>query len=102
MQDHDTVAPLAYTAEQAARALNISRSSVYALLADGTIKSSFIAGRRLIPVAELLALLRAEPTPEELAAAERRTRKAAAAVAVRRKRGAAANQNNAKPAGQAA
>ena len=99
---HDTIAPLAYTAEQAARALNISRSSVYALLADGTIKSSFIAGRRLIPVTELHALLRTAPTPEELAAAEKRTRRAVAAVAVRRKRAAAANENEMKPEGQAA
>lgn len=102
MHDHDTVAPLAYTAEQAARALNISRSSIYNLIAEGHLKATVVAGRRLIPVVELHALLGAEPSPKELAAAEKRTRKAAAAVAVRRKRATSANQNNAKPKGQAA
>ncbi len=86
MHDHDTVAPLAYTAEQAARALNISRSSIYNLIAEGSLKATMIAGRRLIPVAELQALLRAQPSAEDIAAAEKRQRKAAAAVAVKRKR----------------
>lgn len=86
MHDNDTVAPLAYSAENAARALGISRSSVYNLIAEGSLKATIVAGRRLIPAAELHALLRAQPSAEDLAAAEKRTRKAAAAVAVRRKR----------------
>ena len=86
MHDQDTVAPLAYTAEQAARALNIGRSSIYNLIAGGSLKATMIAGRRLIAVEELRALLRAQPSAEDIAAAEKRQRKAAAAVAVKRKR----------------
>jgi len=48
---------LAHSVEEAAHALGIGRSLVFALLKDGKLKSIKIGKRRLIPVVELQAFL---------------------------------------------
>jgi excisionase family DNA binding protein len=48
---------LAYSPAEAAKALGISRSKLYQKLDDGTIPSIKLDGRRLIRVADLVALL---------------------------------------------
>lgn len=48
---------LAVRINDACRALGLSRSSIYELIADGKLKSALIAGRRVIPVSELARLL---------------------------------------------
>lgn len=48
---------LALRVDEACSALGISRSSLYELIASGEVRTSRIAGRRLIPVKELERLL---------------------------------------------
>jgi excisionase family DNA binding protein len=52
-----TVAPLAYSPAQAARALGISRSTLYTLVKDGRIPIVKIGTRSVIRHAALLAFL---------------------------------------------
>ncbi|MFE2441576.1 helix-turn-helix domain-containing protein [Streptomyces sp. NPDC059426] len=47
------VAPLLYTPEEAAEALRIGRSTIYELMADGTLKYVMRGGSRRIRVADL-------------------------------------------------
>lgn len=42
---------------QAARALNVGRSTLYKLLANGTLRSVRVGRRRLIPLSEIARLL---------------------------------------------
>jgi len=51
------MAPLALNVDSFARAMNIGRTSVYAMIKSGQIKSVLIAGRRLIPFSEANRLL---------------------------------------------
>jgi len=51
------MAPLALNVDSFARAMNIGRTSVYAMIKSGQIKSVRIAGRRLIPFSETDRLL---------------------------------------------
>jgi excisionase family DNA binding protein len=78
-------APLLYTPAEAARALGISRSSLYVLLADGTIPSVRIGASRRIRRRELVAYadgLEAAPATQAErridSTRSRRTREAAA------------------------
>lgn len=48
---------LALRINDAASALGIGRSTLYALISKGEIKSAVIAGRRVVPVSELRRLL---------------------------------------------
>lgn len=48
---------LALRINEAASALGIGRSTLYALIAKGEVKSAVVAGCRLIPVSELRRLL---------------------------------------------
>lgn len=48
---------IALRINEACSALGIGRSSLYELIAAGEIKTSMVAGRRLIPVKELERLL---------------------------------------------
>ncbi|MFD7499969.1 helix-turn-helix domain-containing protein [Streptomyces sp. NPDC059850] len=47
------VMPLLYTPEEAAEALRIGRSTIYELMADGTLKYVMRGGSRRIRVADL-------------------------------------------------
>lgn len=53
----DVIEPLALSPAQAARALSLSRPSLYGLLNSGQLRSVRVGSRRLIPVAALRALL---------------------------------------------
>ena len=60
-------APLAYSLDDAARLVGVSRRHVYRLLAEGRLRSVLLGRRRLIAAAELARLLEvdaAEPSPE--------------------------------------
>ena len=48
---------LAVSVNEACRALNIGRTSLYELLAEKKLCSARVAGRRVIPVSELQRLL---------------------------------------------
>lgn len=48
---------LAVRINDACRALGVSRSSIYELIAQRKLKSALIAGRRVVPVSELERLL---------------------------------------------
>jgi excisionase family DNA binding protein len=48
---------LALRINEAASALGIGRSTLYALIAKGEVKSAVVAGCRLIPMSELQRLL---------------------------------------------
>ena len=48
---------LAYRVSEAAAAIGIGRSSLYELISEGKLKPVTIAGRRLVPRAELERLL---------------------------------------------
>ena len=86
MNDNIPLDRVAVTTDEAARLMGISRSSIFNMTRSGELKSTLVAGRRLIKYVDLQALMDGEATPEELAAAEKRQRKAVAAVAVKRKR----------------
>jgi len=47
----------AYRIDEAAAAIGLSRSTLYKLIAAGTLRSVKVGGRRLVPVASLEALL---------------------------------------------
>ena len=49
---------LAYRVNDAAKVAGLSRSSLYLLIGEGTLKSVLVAGRRLIPADALRDLLR--------------------------------------------
>lgn len=46
----DVLEPRALTVEQAARAIGLGRTSFYALIDDGAIRTVKIGGRRVVPV----------------------------------------------------
>lgn len=52
-----TVTPVAYSIAEALTALPISRTKLYELMNDGTIRTIRIGGRRLIPAAALHELI---------------------------------------------
>jgi excisionase family DNA binding protein len=52
-------AVLAYRVNDAARVAGLSRSSIYALIGAGKLRSILVAGRRLIPAEALRELMRA-------------------------------------------
>ena len=54
---------LALTVNEVAETLGVSRQSVYNALERGDLPSKRLAGRLLIPVADLLAFLDVSPTP---------------------------------------
>ena len=49
--------PMAYTVNQAARTMALSRTSIYALVARGDLRDVKVAGRRLILREDILRLL---------------------------------------------
>lgn len=53
-----TVAPIAYSVEQAAAAIGISRRSAFRRIASGDVRTVKLGGRRLVPAAELERLCR--------------------------------------------
>lgn len=54
---------LAYSVADAARVTGLGRTTLYALMADGTLPSRKIGKRRLIPAASLMRLIgQEEPT----------------------------------------
>jgi Helix-turn-helix domain len=54
------VEPMAYRINDAVRASGLSRSTLYVLIAEGTLPSRLISGRRLILRSDLEALVRGE------------------------------------------
>jgi excisionase family DNA binding protein len=54
------LAPISYRIEDAAKVTGISRSSLYALISDGTLRSVKAAGRRLILADDLRAFLESQ------------------------------------------
>ena len=53
---------LAYTMKDAAHAVSLSKSKLYLMIADGTLRSLKVAGRRLIPADALHDLLKPQMT----------------------------------------
>ncbi|MGE3810586.1 MAG: helix-turn-helix domain-containing protein [Candidatus Nanopelagicales bacterium] len=53
-QSIDVVAPILLTPEQAARALGLGRTTIYALLRDGELRSVRLGRSRRIPYASLV------------------------------------------------
>jgi excisionase family DNA binding protein len=51
---------LALRVDDAAKAIGLSRSSIYMLIGEGSLRSVRVAGRRLIPTDALRDLLRAQ------------------------------------------
>ena len=68
--------PLVVSASEGARALGISRASIYTLLSSGELPSLKVAGRRLIPVEALRDFVAQRSGAEGLA--ERTTEPSAA------------------------
>ena len=58
---HSTTPFLAYSIEQAADALGLSRAALCRLLANGTLRSVKIGRRRIVPASALHALVEGEP-----------------------------------------
>jgi excisionase family DNA binding protein len=48
---------LAYRIPEACAAIGLGRSKLYELINDGTIKTSLVGGRRVVPVQELERLI---------------------------------------------
>jgi excisionase family DNA binding protein len=48
---------LAYRIPEACAAIGLDRSKLYELINDGTIKTSLVGGRRVVPVRELERLI---------------------------------------------
>jgi excisionase family DNA binding protein len=69
--DHQIKDRLAVTVAEAARAIGISRSSMYAEINRGTIRTFKLAGRLLVPWAELDALIERWVRPEPNTEAEK-------------------------------
>ena len=69
--DHQIKDRLAVTVAEAARAIGISRSSMYAEINRGTIRTFKLAGRLLVPWAELEALMERWGQPEPNTEAEK-------------------------------
>jgi excisionase family DNA binding protein len=53
----DTVPRYAYSLDETARAINLSRSSLYELIDSGELKTVKLGRRRLVPRAELERIL---------------------------------------------
>ena len=60
IQTQGPIAPLAYRPNEAAKALNVGRTTVYALMNSGELHSIKVGGCRLIPVIALEAFLAGE------------------------------------------
>jgi|APSaa5957512493_1039668.scaffolds.fasta_scaffold375548_1 excisionase family DNA binding protein len=60
IQTQGPIAPLAYRPNEAAKALNVGRTTVYALMNSGELHSIKVGGCRLIPVTALEAFLAGE------------------------------------------
>mgnify|MGYP000409091997 CR=1 FL=1 len=60
IQTQGPIAPLAYRPNEAAKALNVGRTMVYALINSGELHSVKVGGCRLIPLATLEAFLNGE------------------------------------------
>lgn len=54
---HSPLAPLALRIDDAAAAVGLSRSTLYKLIAANKLRTVKVAGRRLIPVSALRALI---------------------------------------------
>ena len=59
-----TVERLAYSPAEAARALGLARSSLYAALTRGDLRSVLVGGRRLVPRSEIDRILTVDPLVE--------------------------------------
>jgi excisionase family DNA binding protein len=57
MLDQNSPTKLAYSIPEAAAAVSIGRSKVYALIAEGRLETRKIGKRTVIPTASLVALL---------------------------------------------
>lgn len=57
MSQSSTATKLAYSIPEAASAISIGRSKVYALIAEGRLETRKIGKRTVIPAASLIALL---------------------------------------------
>jgi len=51
------ITPLAYTVKAACRLLSISRSTLYVLASQGQLRLIKVAGRTLVPAAEIARLI---------------------------------------------
>src|SRR6185312_15703659 len=62
MAHPDTLARGAYSVEEAARALSLSRRTAYRLIATGELRTVKLRGRRLVPAAEPARLIGSQAT----------------------------------------
>lgn len=59
-RDDPPAPPIAVGVEEAARLIGVSRAAIYRMIANGTLPSSKVIGRRLIAVAALEQLFPTE------------------------------------------
>ncbi len=57
LKDTKETQRLAFTVKDAVDAIGLSRSKLYAMMKEGTLRSVLVGGRRLIPVDALRALV---------------------------------------------
>ena len=59
---HREFEKLAYQINEAVRVSGLSRTTIYELMKAGRLKTILVAGRRLVPAANLKALLSPDPS----------------------------------------
>ena len=84
INENNNLTPVTVNAETAARLLDVSRSSIFGLLANKSIPSLMIAGRRVIKYCDLLAFADQETNASDHKAGERVSRAVSAAHSKRR------------------
>jgi predicted site-specific integrase-resolvase len=57
MNDSKNIAPLTLNINDACKAIGIGRTSLYELINEGKLETVIIAGRRLVPVTAIRALI---------------------------------------------
>jgi excisionase family DNA binding protein len=60
--------PLAYQVNEFCRRIGIGRTTLYAMMKDGQIKTVLIGGRRVVPATEADRLLSTDGSGEKIAA----------------------------------
>jgi excisionase family DNA binding protein len=58
-----TIPRYAYSIDEAARSISITRRTFYSLISAGTVRTVKIGARRVVPVAELERLLHPQESP---------------------------------------